>query len=336
MSVNRESIRRIESSPVFLEYTFKINHKETKTPSMVKPYERSSLSQEQLPKTVPALKSLVKNPALLNILMNRPRVLGMVSRHPKLLSLIISHPKFATILESRPSLIGLAINNPKILYTLASRPDLLSLVSENPKLLAFLKSNPSSLDSLMTKPALLALLAKSSGLLDKVIKDSTLLSEKNNEIKKINEATTKFNAMLRVQEDKAKTISLKSYASVFAQRLKMVLQKIILTIRKILIPFQMRIITTEKPRFLKLLSTINKLSLSTIETIKQALLNPALLAQLGGIAVTANKGKVIPTSGSIQEGETQTETQLKTQEEIGPVHEVEGASEITLLKETIG
>ena len=56
---------------------------------------------------------------------------------------------------------------------------------------------------------------------------------------------------------------------------------------------------------------------------------------LGAIAFSASRTKIITAAGNSEELETQTERQLATLQEIDPVHKIEEASEVHLMKGTV-
>src|SRR3989338_1342237 len=357
-----QNINSIESSSLLsppvdallLEHAFKLH----KGSAIVQPLQKSSFPKGQLPGIFRTLESITTNSTLPNILIGNPRLLAIVSKFPALLNVLINNPALLTILELRPSLIGIAITNPKILYLLAQRPALLALVSANPRLLSLLISNPSLFNLLVNRPGLLGLIAKSSGLLTQLIANPDLLTNKNIPTPLIKPPKQKtfipesmefatrqltLNKLLLKNKPADKRFvtnqvnanlrTLLSGKRLSRTKIGIVLNEILSTFQKLTknVTVSLRALISGIP--VKVLPA--KINLSTITQAQAKTLNPALLAQIGAIAITANKGRVIPTSGNPEDWgiglETQSEKQLRVVQEPGPVHEVEEAQEPKLV-----
>ncbi|GEM_PF-5492603 len=336
-----QSTRRIESSPVLppggellLEHAFRL-HKGSA------PIQKSLFPKGQLPGIFRTVESITTNPASLNILIGNPRLLAMVSQFPALLNVLISNPALLTILETNPSLIFLAITSPDFLALLAKRPVLLRLVAANPKLIFLLTENLDLLTLLKTKPSLLAMLGKNPELLATVTAKPELLSKKRislpQALRSINESQKK----ITINENKLIKGFLQS-AVLASKALTNLTRKTLLLLSRTftMVKTPLTTLTSQikvavfKP--VRVLPLANKLPLNTVVTSNTQALNPALLAQIGAIAVTANKGRVSSSAGNPEdwgvEQEAQSEKQLRTLEEIGQIKGVEEAQELKLVR----
>ena len=367
-----QSTRSIESSPILplggellLEHAFKLH----KGSAIV---QKSSFPKGQLPGIFRTLESITTNPALLNILIGNPRLLAMVSKFPALLNILISNPALLAILESRPSLINLAIISPRILQLLAQRPGLLGLVSANPGLLSLLISNPSLLNLLASRPGLLGLIAKSPGLLTQLIANPDLLTNKNIHTQLIKPPVPKtfipkgkehIIEQVALKEPLVSKLPIKQVSMRIAkENVRFVENKILsnvqrlvnstaLSLRGLMMKLPPRVYRTfqywqpfltgiQKSIYAILpKQVLQKIIPNAVTEAQSKALNPALLSQLGTLAVGTSKGRVMPSSGTPEdwgiELETQTETQLRSLQELGPIQEIDKASEVTLMKETL-
>lgn len=345
-----QSTRSIEGSPVLppggellLEHAFKLHEGSAIV-------QKSSFSKGQLPGIFRTLESITINPALLGILIGNPRLFAMVSKFPALLNILISNPELLTILEANPSLILLAITNSRFLVLLSKRPVLLRLVAANPKLFFLLLENSDLLALLETKPSLLAMLGKNSELLAMVTARPELLSKKRSSLYETVENKTKLFQALRLIKESQKKIIINEnkLAKDFLQSIILTAKAVMALARRTLLLLSRTFAMVKTPlatftnqrkvaglKPIKVLPLASKLQPNTVTMPNAQALNPALLAQLGAIAITTNKGRIIPMSGDIEELETQSERQLGSLEEIVPVHEVEEATEVHLMKETL-
>ena len=328
-----QSTRRIESSPVLspggellLEHAFKL-HKGSA------PLQKLSFPKGQLPGIFRTAESITTNPVLLNILIGNPRLLAMVSQFPALLNVLMSNPALLTILETNPSLIFLAITNPDFLVLLAKRPVLLRLVAANPKLIFLLTENLNLLTLLETKPSLLAMLGKNPELLATVTAKPELLSK----IRSIKESQKKIiiNESKLIKDFLQGAILASKALMNLARKTLLLLSRTFTMLKTPLTTLtNQRKVAVFKP--VKVLPLANKLPLNTVVTSNTQALNPALLAQIGAIAVTANKGRVSSSAGNPEdwgvEQEAQSEKQLRTLEEIGQIKGVEEAQEPKLVR----
>ncbi len=238
-------------------------------------------------------------------LISDPRVLAKVERNPSLRAAVFSNPFLAEEISHSPSLLNM----------LASNPALLSAVISNPKILGIIKENPAILTEILRNPA---------QSIETILQN---ISERNKSNK---------------PEENIKNIA--DNKLIQPQVLNKV-EKPIVTMTKI------PLATKEAIAKVDLKIPINILNVKTIEGKVQAkipliqrqnariyidpktlALHPSLLILLGAAAFSASRTKI---TSKQEELETQSERQVTMLEEPNPIHEVEEASEVHLMKETI-
>ena len=248
----------------------------------------------------------------LSALIPNPTVLAKVERNPFLRAAILSNPSLAEVISYNPVLLDAIVKNPGLLTALISGPGLLSLIYENPFILSEIIKNPNTpVDKILeglTKKTELKLLANFKSIVSvKNIPHPMAISEIAAHRVPTGRAALRAPSVELLE-------TMKQQASQIIQA--KILQKSIMP--KILLPV-LRVMFYQNARSL--------------------VLNPALLALLGGAAFAANRVRIMPASGSLKdigiELETQSERQLDILQGIGPVHEVEDTAEIHLMRETI-
>lgn len=293
-----------------------------------------------------------------------PELMLLLDEYPGLVNFLISNPGFGNILTSKMGLLKAFAANPSLLNLLFKRPDLLSIISSNPALLSSLALLPQSSKSATSR-------AKEN-IPSPIIKEPTTQNTKHilksslhyeNGPKPINLLQT--NIEINIKEPISTTTQLlpqknlkdKSLQNIkesyFTRLTTLTLNKILrhpilllaferlkplfnIFISQVLTPQQPLTIsgprvTTTKPN----ITTTNKLNPSTLRNNMTIVNNPALLAQLSAIAYSANRTRIVPASGSIDDfsvkPETESERQSSPIQELEEVHEINESNPITKL-----
>ena len=248
------------------------------------------------------------------------------------------HSSDLSALISNPSILARVENHPFLRAAILSNPFLAEEISYTPRLLNILIQNPSLITSILASPKLLTLIKQNPQIVSKIIRNPGLsieeVLEKLSEIKpKL--ATRSENVQINKKPHKLEN------STIAAEKVRSAMRNMASKIN----PEVSKPVETQKQQFSKYLvpgifegkpgaakSSLVRFIPFLRNNIRELVMNPALLAQLGAIAVTTNKGRIV---GNTEELETQTERQLDTLEEIAPIHEVEESSEVHLMKETV-
>ena len=236
-------------------------------------------------------------------LIPNPTVLAKVESHPLLRAAILSNHFLAREISYNPALLTMLAKSPELLGAVINNPTLLKIIKENPAIIEEILRNPSqSIETILQN----ILERKKSTRLGKNIES---VAEKKPIQSQVLHKLEKPKVPLAIKEAIAK-IGLK-------------------------IPINIPNIKTIEGKIQAKIPLIQRQNGRIYIDPETLAMHPSLLVLLGAIAFSASRTKVIPISGNPEEVETQTERQLDTLEQIYPIHEVEKASEVHLMKETI-
>ena len=239
-------------------------------------------------------------------LISDPRVLAKVERNPSLRAAILSNTFLAEEISHSPALLKMLVSNPALLSAVISNPGILRVIKESPAILAEILRNPAqSIETILQN---ISGRNKSNQLeenMKNIANKKPAPSQVLYKSEKPNILTTKLPLETRKTTSKA---SLK-------------------------IPINIPNVRTIEGKVQAKIPLIQKQSAGIYIDPKTLAMHPSLLVLLAATAFSASRTKI---TGSQEELETQTERQQLTPlQEPSPIHEVEEASEIHLMKETI-
>ncbi len=241
-------------------------------------------------------------------------VLAKVERNPSLRAAILSNP----------FLIREISHNHALLNILASNPALLGAVISNPRILRVIKENPAIVEEILRNPAW------SIEMIFQNISERNKLNKPEENMKNIAEKKPTQSQVLRKSEKPVVMTKARS-------AIKETIVKVGAGERKI--PINIPNVKTIEGKVQAKIPLIRKQSAGIYIDPRTLATHPSLLALLAATAFSANRTKIIPMAGNLEDWgigeETQSETQESTLQELNPVREVEEASEVHLMKETV-
>ena len=237
----------------------------------------------------------------LSALISDPAVLAKVERNPSLRAAILSNPFLAGEISHSPRLLNILIQNPSLISSILANPKLLTLIKQNPQIVSeIIRNSGSSAETILQN-----------------------LSETNKLIKpekNVNPAQLQvLNKLEKAAIPTAKVSAKKVLVKAGTERKE--------------IPINFPIIKTMEGKTQATIPLICKPGTVIYIDPKTLASHPSLLILLGATAFSASRTRII--SGNQEDLETQSERELDTLQEIVPVHEVEEANEVHLMKETV-
>ena len=220
-----------------------------------------------------------KLPSTLASLISNPTILARVEASPYLRAAILSNPSLAETISSNPAFLTAIIKSPGLLASLINNPELLASIKDNPAL-----SVESILERLAKKPE--------TNSLPKVKSNS---SQAPHSLDKSTIVAARTQSVIKALLSGVKTVSAESL-EVQKQQASQVLEAKMLEAR---VPVKASIVPILKP--------------AAFFDARLFAINPSLLALLGAAALIANRGKVIPASGSLRDIGIELETQSESQ-----------------------
>ena len=248
--------------------------------------------------------------------------------HVSDLAALISNPIVLAKVERNPSLRAAVLSNPFLVEEISHDSKLLNLLIQNPSLISSILANPKLLTLIKQNPLIISEIVRNFGSsVEEILQNISEGNKPNRPEENIKNITEKKPIQPQVLHKLEKPI--------------VVTNKVSSTIKETIAKAGLKI-----PISIPTAKTIEgkvqtKIPLSWKQNAriyidpKTLAMYPSLVALLGAIAFSASRTKIIPASGNSEELETQTERQLTTLQETSPIHEVEEASEVHLMKETI-
>ncbi len=228
------------------------------------------------------------------------------------LSSLISDSTILARVESSPYLRAAILSNPWLVDEIINNPGLLTAIIKNPGLLTSLTSNSGFLSSIKDNPALLFEIIKNptlsiKSILERLTKKPEIIfspNAKNNSsqvphlLDKNTIAAERARPAIRARLSKVKeSVSAKS-GEVQKQLASQV--------------FEAKVFEARAPIKAPMIPTLKPAAYSYFDARLFAI-NPSLLALLGAVAFTTNRGRIIPGSGSLKDAGVELETQSESQ-----------------------
>ncbi|GEM_PF-3085227 len=283
----------------------------SKLQNNLSPYTIKADKLSDLDSKKPFISTLTKTTKLssaLSFLISDSTILARVEASPYLRAAILSNPWLADEIINSPGLLTAIIRSPGLLTSLISNPGFLSSIKDNPALLAEIMKNPAlSIESILER------LAKrpETNFLSNTKNDSP---QAPHSLDKSIIAAERARPAIRALLSRVKVVGTESI-EVQKQQTSQVFETKALEARA---PIKALIIPTVKP--------------TAYFDARLFAINPSLLAVLGAAAFTANRGRIIPASGSLKdvaiELETQSESQPDAIQELDQVERIGEAGEL--------
>ncbi len=238
-------------------------------------------------------------------LISDPRVLAKVESHPFLRSAILSNPFLAEEISHSPGLLNMLASNPALLSAVISRPGILRAIKENPAIIEEILRNPTQ-------------------SIETILQNISERNKSNRLEENIKNIAEKKPVQPQVLHKLEKSI--------------IVMTKVPLAIKEAIakvglkIPINVPNIKIIEGKIQAKIPLIQKQNAGIYIDPKTLAMHPSLLILLAATAFSASRTKIASRQ---EELETQSERQLTTLQEPSPIHEVEEANEVHLMKETI-
>ena len=266
-----------------------------------------------------------------------------LSVSPVHLPLVHTHIYSSTLaaLTSDPIVLAKLERNPSFTSTILSNSFLVEEISQNHALLNMLANNPALLSAVISDPRMLTAIKGNTAIMEEVLRNPA------QSIETILQNISKRNELIKPEKDMKNTSEKKpAQPQVLHKSEKLITgsNKIRSAVNEAIAKVDFKgekaspnipVIKNVEGKAQAKIPLIQKQSASIYIDPKTLAMHPSLVALLGAIAFSASRTKIITASGNSEELETQSERQLDTLQEVGPVHEVEEANEIHLMKETI-
>jgi len=244
------------------------------------------------------------------------------------LARLISDPIVLAKVESNPSLRAAILRNSFLVEEISHNHVLLNMLARNPALLSAVISNPGILRAIKESPAILAEILKNPTQSIKTILQN--ISERN----KLNQPERNIKSIAEKKPTQSQVLHKSEKPIVVMTKVPLVIKEAIAKVG-LKIPINVPNVKIIEGKVQAKIPLIQKQNAGIYIDPKTLAMHPSLLVLLAATAFSASRTKIISISGNPEELETQSERQLDTLQEPSPIHEVEEASEVHLMKESL-